>query len=648
MKEMQVMTTHQLTACVVAIAMIVTAVPAMALPSRGEPAPSFTAVDINGNRVSLDEVVAEADHLMVVLFFFSVDAGETLARRLRTLDAMHGKQAPVQRVEIIGIGYREDEAALRQFAEDLNIRYFIVESSGDEDEIVTGYGPIQTIPLTFLIDDDKLVMSVLRGGGEGEARILSRIAEQYLTKEPATATSIAGAALEEGEDAADAGALQGYGLAMTGQLSEAEEAFTRIDHKTGLAHVAVERGEYDAALELAGQASGDPFAHAVTGRALLLTGKLSEAAEAFDRTVSAEELAEWQRSQAVNGKGRALHAVGDIGTAVDLYEQASMLDGYNLVALSNQGAAHRELGNPEKAHEVLQAAATRGRDDALIAMMLRQVTQELEERNDSARQERIRQRISDLGQRWREMQESGEAAARDTWSSRPSIVAFLPTQTAGGAVFERAGLDMTLRREVETRLGGKEGISVVDRDMLDELLRELELSDAIGDPNTQLQLGRVLAARALATVDFASDGGGGRMFVRLIDTETTSILGTHAFEVPRTGDLNAITESVVENLSVDLAKRDGRLQGLVAGIRGDEVVLNLGSAHGVTEGMRFHALIEEEPMEVGGRTVPGRRVVVGTLEVTDVYDDFASAATVVSLDDGAELAAAMKIMAAAE
>ena len=642
------MTTHKLTACVVAIAMALTAIPAIALPDRGEPAPSFAAVDINGHPVSLDEVVAEVDHLMVVLFFFSVEGGETLARRLRTLDAMYGKNAPVQRVEIIGVGYREDEAALRAFADDLNIRYFIVESSG-QDEIVTGYGPIQTIPLTFLIDDDKLVMSVLRGGGEGEARILSRIAEQYLTKEPETAAGIAGSALEEGEEAADAGAIQGYALAFDGKLAEAEEAFGQLDHKTGLAHLAVERGDYDAALALAGEAAADdPYAHAVAGRALMLSGKLSEAAEAFERTTSVEEMAEWQRSQAVNGQGRVLHATGEVESAVDLYEQAGSLDKYNIVALSNQGAAHRDLGNPERAQEVLQAAGARAQNDALIAMMLQQVTQELAERNDNERQERIRQRISDLGQRWREMQESGEAATRDTWSSRPSVVAFLPSRNPGSVVFERAGLDLTLRREVERQLGAHGGVTVVDRDMLDELLRELELSDAIGDPNTQLQLGRLLAARALATVEFASEGGKGQMFVRLIDTETTSLLGTHAFAIDSGAELNALPAAVVENLAVDLAQRDGRLQGLVAGIRGEEVVLNLGSAHGVTNGMRFHALIEEEPMEVGGRTVPGRRVVVGTLEVADVYDDFASAATIVSLDEGAQLAPSMKIMAATE
>lgn len=640
------MTLQRIAAWVAVLAIACTASVAHALPTRGQPAPSFSAVDIHGNPVSLDVIIEEARQLMVVLFFFSVDGGDTLARRLRTLDALYGKGADPQRVEIIGVGYREDEAALRAFAEDLNIRYFIVES-GEDGELVSGYGPIQTIPLTFLIDDDRLVLSVLRGGGEGEARILSRIAEQYLTKEPETATGIAATAVEEGEDAADAGVVQGYALAFSGNLDAAAAQFEAVNHATGLAHVAVERGDLDNALALATTAAAeDPFAHAVAGRALLLSGQAADAAQAFAEAAAPDEAPEWQRSHAINGHGRALHATGDLEAAVTRYAEAGALDKYNIAAASNQGAAYRELGEPEKALAVLEAAQARAGHDALIAMMLQQVAEELAQRNDNERQERIRQRIATLGERWRAMQESGEAATRDTWSSRPSVVAFLPTPTAGAAVFERAGTGLTLRREVERRLAAHDGITVVDRDLLDELLRELELSDALGDPNTQLQLGRVLAARALATVDFNSHGREGAMLVRLVDTETTSLLGTHTLPITPGAELNALADTVVQSVAADLAQRDGPLQGLVAGMQGEEVVLNLGAAHGVVNGMRFYLLHEQPAMVVGGRTVPGRRMVIGQLEVTDVYDDFASAATVVSLEDDAEILPETKVMAA--
>ncbi len=612
-------------------------------PKKGDPAPAFRATDINGEPVDLHAVIEQSDDLMVILFFFTVDEGEVICRKLRVLDSLYGKGSSEQKVEIIGVGYKEDAAALAAFAEELNIRYYLLEED-DEGVVAQGYGPIQAIPFTFLIDRDKLVLTTLRGGGTAEAKLLASIAENYLSKDPAVAASVAAAAAETGEDKKAAHETKGMAHVKLGQLDEAEAAFESIDSQGGRIRLAMAKGDYETALLLSGVVpQEDPYAMAAAANAKLAAGKLDEAGAAYE-ALTQDDLPPYLSAEKLNAKGRIAHASGDLDTAVSQYAAAVESDKYATEPLANQGAALREKGDLQGAAEALQTAKERGGEtDELIMMMLRQVQQELADRNDNERQERIRQRIKDLGERYREMKQEGYEENRDEWSTRPMVVAFVPSREPMNAFFTRAGTELTLRREVQAGLMEDAGITVVDREFLDELLRELELSTNLGDPATQLQLGRLLAARQLVTADFAGAGGDARMYLRMVDTETTELTGPFTLEMPPGKPLGEVVDQAVQTVADSLGERQGPLQGLVAGVNGpNEIYINLGAAHGVRPGQTFAVFMEGEAMEVGGRTINGRRKMIGKLEIVEVYDDYAAIAKAVSGGEG--IAPAMKLV----
>jgi len=617
-------------------AQVASARPAAA-PRKGDPAPSFTATDINGNTVDLYEEIEERDDLMVILFFFTVDGGETICRKLRVLDALYGKGAPEQKVEIIGVGYREDSAELAAFATDLNIRYYLLDDAGD-GVVASGYGPIQAIPFTYLIDRDKLILTTLRGGGESEARLLANIAENYLSKDPSVASRVADAAMGEGEDEKKAGEAKGLALVKLGNLDEARETYAAIESHGGQIRLALAEGDFDAASDLAERApQDDPYAVVAAGNAKLALGDLENAGAVLEQ-VDAEGLPIYLAAEQLNALGRLAHAGGDLDGAMQQYAAAVASDKYAVEPLANKGAAQREKGDLEGAMSTLQTAQDRGgASDELVAMMLQQIQQELAERNDNERQERIRQRIRDLGEKFQAMKEAGNEEAHDDWSTRPMVVAFVPSREPMNAFFTRAGTELTVRREVQAGLRNDAGITVVDREFLDELLRELELSTSLGDPATQLQLGRLLAARQLVTADFAGAANDARLYLRMVDTETSELTGPFTLEMPPGKPLADVVDQAVQTVAGALGGREGPLKGLVAAAESpEEIYLNLGGAHGAEAGQVFAVVEEGEPMEVGGRTVPGKRDVVARVEITDVYDDYASIGRALSGADAIE------------
>jgi len=113
------------------------------------------------------------------------------------------------------------------------------------------------------------------------------------------------------------------------------------------------------------------------------------------------------------------------------------IDPLNVVALSNEGAAHREKGDLQKATEVLEKAKT-VRDDELVTLMLQQVQQELKEANDVKRGELIRAQINDLRERYDALKAAGKDKPIDEWTSPPLVLAFLPSINAQPAFLAAA------------------------------------------------------------------------------------------------------------------------------------------------------------------------------------------------------------------
>lgn len=604
---------------------------------KNDPAPAINTVDVFGNTVKLDDIIQQGRDV-VILFFFSPQTGQEMAHKLATLDTYYGGK----QLEIIALGFKEDAAALRKFAENFQIQYAVIDAASVKD--AEWVKKIDVLPLTlFVVTETKTIERVIRGGGQ-ETQLIKEAAEAFFRRgQLEQAAKMTQDAIKAGENPKDAQELNGYILTAEGKLDDAEKEFGQIDSKTGLAKVAVERGQFSEAVQLADQAGNDGYAQTIKAEALMKEGKTEEAAKTLE-TAGAPPAREWQQSETQNLQGRVLQEQGKTDDAIGNYEKAVALDPYNVVALSNEGAAHREKGDLKKAEQVLEKASSIRKDD-MASLMLQQVQRELKEANDTEKAKLIQTQIADLAKRFQEMKTAGTDKPADTWSTRPLVLAFLPSAAQGPLFFDRAGTDIVVQRELENRLLTSNQVGVVERQMLDKLLQELQLgSSELASADTQRRLGQVLSAGMLGFLDFAQAGPDIMIYLRLVDTETTAITFQTSDKLNENNPGAAVQTLVNAILAQVVNSRE--LKGLIADAASDDaVIINLGKKHGVKEGQVFTAYVDGDPIEVGGRVIAHRQKPVGKLTVTAVEDDYA-VCNATNKAEGAVFAKEMKVKAA--
>ena len=590
---------------------------------KGESAPAIKATDINGKEVDLDSIVQQERDL-VILFFFSPQTGEAMAKKLWSLDQRYGGKE----LEIIALGMKEDEAALKAFADSLKISYYVINSAniGQSDWLTQ----VNTLPTTLFVipNADKTIERVILGGGAADANAITKVAEYLFRQQKLdSAAAIADEAKASGEDAAGAGAVKAHILTEQGKLDEAEKEFEALDSKAGLALVAKERGDFEGAVKLADEAGNDALAKTVKGEALQEQGQKEAAAEVLQEATQAPAAADWQKSDALNASGRAQQELGKRDEAIQQYQQAVELDPLNVIALSNESAVHRETGTPEalaKAEQLLEQATSIRETDQFVAILQQQIQRELQQANDLERQKLITENIKDLGERIRVMRQEGTSASiLDPWSSRPLVLALFPDPAGSTAFFERAGTEVVLQRELESQLQTSGAVGVVEREMLDKLLQELNLgSSELASADTQRSLGQVLSAGTLGFVQFARMGNQKLMYIRGINSETSGVEFTVSKPVNEENPLETVEQLKAELVDKLTTKRE--LKGVIADASDEQnVFINLGAKHGVKVGQEFTVLEEGPGKKVGGKTLPGVQKPVAKLQVISVEPDSA-------------------------
>ncbi|HOV60848.1 MAG TPA: tetratricopeptide repeat protein [Candidatus Hydrogenedentes bacterium] len=604
----------------------------------GVPAPPVEGETLAGQAVSLDQLLA-AHPKAVVLLMFSPGTGEDLALALEEIYQQYG----AERIPVVAVGLSQDETALADFARRMGLTYHVIPETRLKDG--SWARDVGVLPVTCLISPVRpaQIDDVLAGGGVSSVRLIQALAEDLFRKRADEALGVADAAVKVAPDDAEVRRVRARILADQGKLDEAEKEFGAIDDPAGLAEVALKRGDADKAMEIAASAPENPRAAAVRAEALAARGQLDDALAAVQQARSAATgVRPWELSTILNLEGRLLHTRGDAAAALEQYRAAVDLDRYNVEALANQGETLRQLGEPEKAKETLEKAVT-FRDEPALAALMARVAEELQWKEDTARQEQIRAQIETLSARFREAREkdAAEGRSRDTWTSPPLVFALLPG-IGGGVFFERAGTDALVSYGIEQAWQAQNGLRVVERAMLDKLLQELNLGASdLASPDTQRKLGSVLSASHLAFLEFARSGARLQARLKLVETETTEIVFQQAFPVDEADPASAgqaIARAVWEKVGADR-----ELKGLLADVTDKErVMINLGGRHGVRPGQSFTILEEGPPVEAGGRVIAYRSKPVGHLIVNEVEAEFAVGA-VTAIQDGVTLRANMKI-----
>ncbi|MEI7899141.1 MAG: caspase family protein [bacterium] len=181
--------------------------------------------------------------------------------------------------------------------------------------------------------------------------------------------------------------------------------------------------------------------------------------------------------------------------------------------------------------------------------------------------------------------DSGKASG-----ARPRVIACLgPVLPAdGNPAAEGVALlyRIALRAELETCAG----LKVIEREALETLLQEqnLGVSD-LADPRSRLAIGKLLPASLLLLGDVLPSGQGDKLFLRLVDTETTQVLASFTAMCKADED----QEKVCADLASRIAERVTTLKPLLAPVTGVEdtrLRAGLGTCQGVRAGLSFSIL----------------------------------------------------------
>jgi hypothetical protein len=108
----------------------------------------------------------------------------------------------------------------------------------------------------------------------------------------------------------------------------------------------------------------------------------------------------------------------------------------------------------------------------------------------------------------------------------------------------------------------------------------------LADPRARLAIGKLLPASLLLLGDLLPSAQGEKIYLRLVDTETTQVLAS--FTVSRKADEDQ--EKVCAELAGKIAERVIQLKPLLApvsGVEGTSLRSGLGTYHGVRQGIAF-------------------------------------------------------------
>jgi hypothetical protein len=438
-------------------------------------------------------------------------------------------------------------------------------------------------------------------------------------------------------------AEQAYEDLRQGKLDQAEQLFGTLAAaahpdvawmgREGLAEIKLKRGDAAGALAdadaIIAVAPTRSAAYLIRSRALAATGQAQASASALAQAASDRTQADfsWQKSGALVAVGNAEQRQNP-QAAIQAYEKATREDRQSVAALSNLAVALNQTGQGARAKALLERAQSLDPADALTAALLRQTQEALAADQDRARQSYIDGQVKELAQRFAHpLPRPPGSGAPDDWTSPVMAVSVLPFQDlslpgTGG----RIGLDTVLQQEVIRELQAR-GYTVVERRLLDKVLAEINLgSSALADPDTQVKLGQVLAARMIVSGVLSSQGTRLGASVRAIDTETTRLAMVRnepAEAVPSQDSAGADPTRLAALIAQDLATtlhQQYPLKGRIVEIDGDRAILNLGRKHGVSVGQNFNVLSRGEPIELNGRILGYKESKTAQVTITEVQD----------------------------
>ncbi len=415
------------------------------------------------------------------------------------------------------------------------------------------------------------------------------------------------------------------------QLAQSAKRDDQVRGKEGLAELALAQGDSAKAAALADEAlqlrPKSAASLLIKAKIAYQSGARTEATQLVARAAAVDGVADLpaQRINALLASGN-LQRAEQPAAAASAYQAALRVDPQNLEALSNLVTVLRESGNPQQALALLQqyrqspAAGT----DRMLDALAYQIQQDLSERRDMDRQKMIDTSVQELVARFKEQKANPPPPPQDKWSSAPIAVSVLGFQDLGNSLGGRIGSEVLLGQELARELAAR-NVQVVDRALLDKVLAELKLgASSLADPDTQLRLGRLTAARLIATGRLFNLNGKAFVSFRLIDTETSQVVLNRTEEAGAAVDPIAMSERLAR-LAADEVLSKYPARGRIVSLQGDNIVINLGSKNGIHSGDLFTVLGDGQPVLFNGKLLGAHDTVLGRLRIAAVDEQMAYA-----------------------
>ena len=583
----------------------------------GASAKDFQLQDIHGKAFSLAQVKGTP---LTILYFFSPTSEASRHGMDSLIDLYQTHGAQNVSIVVISVGPLSEA---RRWAGNLDKAKVTVLI--DDGRVSKLYDAVQILPIAYLLGPDAQILDRVTGGGPGGHKLLVRLAEREISrKNIEVAEALAKEAVKQAPSDPEAKAVLGYISLKQGKIDEAEEIFSEMatlpkPQKTlgqeGLAHVRFHQGVSNEALALAKQAAGRAGADTLQGDILYAKGDKSGAGEAYKKALAYPAFS-FQQAVPYNRLGKLAVAEERFSEAREYYDKALRIDPYAVEVLSNKGVSYAKQGNWDQAAATYRKVLDLDPGDQIALGLMRQAQDMLALAKDTRQAERIDLLVKELSQRYRD----GKDRLRrneDRWTSRPLVLAFLPIKETGfpgdrDGLYEAVTLKTGQLLESDGRI-----VSVVERVVLDRLLGELNLgSSELADPDIALRLGHTLAARVLATGIMGYGPEGANLNLRLIDTETTAICAVFSARL-KPDTIDRFSQEMASDIIQRLSMRYP-LQGYIIQVNGQEVLLNLGSDHGMKSGLRFRILEEAKPVKYKGKTLKRSMQPIAEIEVSDV------------------------------
>ena len=193
---------------------------------------------------------------------------------------------------------------------------------------------------------------------------------------------------------------------------------------------------------------------------------------------------------------------------------------------------------------------------------------------------------------------NASSAQADSGYARPRVLSLLGPQSLGGTA-ETEAAALLYRLGIRAALEQRGGITVVDRDAIQDALQELHLSASdLSDSRARATIGRLLPASLILSGHFTSMKGSERLSLQLVDTETLQLLAAFSTNVSAAAEIGSVSEAV----SLPIAETIAASRPLSARVfhrKGDSLQAGIGEFHGAREGMAF-TIVQRKPKGAPG------------------------------------------------